>query len=148
MKIKKYSYPKKCPVCRSNNSFKKFVSKGIFYLECTIPECGHVIEIEVENPLQIQILNTMELTESSVPPNIQDDTDGVLDKPCIVSVELGKTKHLLRDILNMRVGSPVVLEKLAGDPVDIYANGHLVAVGEVVIVDDRFGVRITEITPK
>lgn len=60
-----------------------------------------------------------------------------------VSVELGRTQTLVRDILDYGPGTVVELNKLAGDPVDILVNGKLVAQGEVVVIDDHFGVRIT-----
>ena len=60
-----------------------------------------------------------------------------------VSVELGRTQTFVRDILDYGPGTVVELDKLAGDPVDILVNGKLVAQGEVVVIDDHFGVRIT-----
>lgn len=60
-----------------------------------------------------------------------------------VSVELGRTQTFVRDILDYAPGTVVELDKLAGDPVDILVNGKLVAQGEVVVIDDHFGVRIT-----
>jgi len=62
-----------------------------------------------------------------------------------VSVELGRTKMQLRQVLELQQGSVVELDRLAGDPVDIYVNERLFARGEVIVVDDKFGVRITEI---
>lgn len=67
------------------------------------------------------------------------------DVPIQVSVELGRTKMYIKDILALSPGSIVELEKLAGEPVDILANGKLIAKGEVVVIDESFGVRITEI---
>jgi flagellar motor switch protein FliN/FliY len=69
----------------------------------------------------------------------------VRDIPLEVSVELGRTRLLIRDILELGPGSIIELDKIAGEPVDLFANGMLVARGEVVVIDDNFGVRVTEI---
>ena len=69
----------------------------------------------------------------------------VRDIPLDVTVELGRTKLLIRDILDLSPGSIIELDKIAGEPVDLFANGMLVARGEVIVIDDNFGVRVTEI---
>lgn len=69
----------------------------------------------------------------------------IQDVPLQVTVELGRTKKSIREILEFSAGSIIELEKLAGEPVDIHVNGQLTAKGEVVVIDENFGVRITEI---
>ncbi len=69
----------------------------------------------------------------------------VADIPVRVTVELGRTRKNISDILNMTPGSVIELDKMAGEPVDILVNGKAVAKGEVVVIDENFGVRITEI---
>ncbi len=69
----------------------------------------------------------------------------VLDIPLEMSVELGRKRMSIRDILDLGAGSIVELDKIAGEPVDLLVNGRLVARGEVVVIEDNFGVRITEI---
>lgn len=69
----------------------------------------------------------------------------VQDIPLEITVELGRTRLLIRDILELGVGSIIELEKMAGEPVELLANGLLIARGEVVVIEDNFGVRITEI---
>ncbi len=69
----------------------------------------------------------------------------VRDIPLEVTVELGRTRLLIRDILDLSPGSIIELDKLAGEPVDLFANGLLLARGEVIVIDDNFGVRVTEI---
>ena len=69
----------------------------------------------------------------------------VRDIPLEVTVELGRTRLLIRDILDLSPGSIIELDKLAGEPVDLFANGMLVGRGEVIVIDDNFGVRVTEI---
>jgi len=69
----------------------------------------------------------------------------ILDVPLTITVELGKTKKLIKDILELGEGSIIELDKLAGEPVDILANGKYIAKGEVVVIDENFGVRIIDI---
>lgn len=71
--------------------------------------------------------------------------DLIMDIPLNVTVELGRMRMLIRDVLSLNTGSIVELEKVAGEPVDLLVNGCLVAKGEVVVIDDNFGIRVTEI---
>ncbi|EKU70667.1 flagellar motor switch phosphatase FliY [Selenomonas sp. F0473] len=83
---------------------------------------------------------------STVPVQVNDANIGlILDVPLQVNVELGRTKKSIKDILDLTKGSIVELDKLAGEPVDIMVNGKYLAKGEVVVIDENFGVRITEI---
>jgi flagellar motor switch protein FliN/FliY len=68
----------------------------------------------------------------------------LMDVSLRVTVELGRTRMKLAQILELQHGSVVELDRLAGDPVDVFVNDRMVAHGEVVVVDDKFGVRITE----
>ena len=72
----------------------------------------------------------------------------IMEVPLQVSVEIGRTRRKVQDILEFSKGSLVVLDKLAGDQVDLFVNGKCIAKGDVVVVDDNFGVRITEIVQK
>ena len=69
----------------------------------------------------------------------------VLDVPLKVSVELGRTKLLVNDLLQLGQGSVIELDKMAGEPMEIYVNDKLVALGEVVVVNEKFGVRLTDV---
>ena len=71
--------------------------------------------------------------------------DFILDIPLQVSVELGRTKLLVKDILQLNQGAVVELTKLAGEPLDIFVNSKLVARGEAVVVNEKFGVRLVDI---
>jgi len=71
--------------------------------------------------------------------------DLILGVPLDVSVEIGRTRMEVKSILNIRQGSIVELDRLAGDSVDVIVNGQLIAKGDVVIIEDNFGVRITQI---
>lgn len=78
------------------------------------------------------------------PPNL----DILMEVPVKLSVELGSCTMSMREVLNLVVGSVVQLDKVADAPVDIYVNQKLVARGEVVVVDDRFGIKVTQIIGK
>jgi len=83
---------------------------------------------------------------SMEPVQINENNIGlILDVPLQVTVELGRTKKTIKEILDLATGSIVELDKLAGEPVEIQVNGHYLAKGEVVVIDENFGVRITEI---
>ena len=69
----------------------------------------------------------------------------ILDVPLKVSVELGRTKMLVNDLLQLGQGSVIELDKIAGEPMEILVNDKLVAMGEVVVVNERFGVRLTDV---
>lgn len=69
----------------------------------------------------------------------------LFDIPLQVTVELGRTKRSVKEILELSPGSIIELDKLAGEPVDILVNNRLIAKGEVVVIDENFGVRVTDI---
>jgi flagellar motor switch protein FliN len=73
------------------------------------------------------------------------DMDFILDIPLEVSVELGRTKMLINELLQLGQGSVIELNKLAGEPLEIFINRKLVARGEAVVVNEKFGVRLTDI---
>ncbi|BBM89546.1 flagellar motor switch protein FliN [Spirochaetota bacterium] len=70
----------------------------------------------------------------------------LMDVPMQISVELGRASRTVKEILALNVGSVVELDKLSGEPVDLLVNGRIIAKAEVVIIDENFGIRITEIT--
>ncbi|ASK34800.1 flagellar motor switch protein FliN [Alcanivorax sp. N3-2A] len=73
------------------------------------------------------------------------DLEMVMDIPVKLSVELGRTRITIKQLLELAQGSVVELDGLAGEPMDILINGYLIAQGEVVVVEDKYGIRITEI---
>ncbi len=79
------------------------------------------------------------------PSNGKTDLDFILDIPLEVSVEVGRKRMLIRDLLQLGQGAIVALEKLAGEPAEIYVNQRLMGKGEIVMVNDKFGIRLTEI---
>lgn len=74
--------------------------------------------------------------------------DFLYDVPLQVSVEIGRCKILLKDLLSMSEGYVIELEKLAGEPLDLYVNSRLIAHGEAVLVGDKFGIRLTDVVSK
>ncbi|MFP7494074.1 flagellar motor switch phosphatase FliY [Terribacillus saccharophilus] len=84
-------------------------------------------------------------TPAAKPAEHPRNLDLLMDIPLKVSVELGRTKRTIKEILELSVGSVVELDKLAGEPVDIHVNDKLIAKGEVVVIEENFGVRVTDI---
>ncbi|MBI9087731.1 MAG: flagellar motor switch protein FliN [Desulfobacterium sp.] len=78
-------------------------------------------------------------------PEEERTLDFILDIPLELSVELGRTRMLVNDLLQLGQGSIVELNKLAGEPLEVYINRKLIARGEVVVVNEKFGVRLTDI---
>lgn len=78
-------------------------------------------------------------------PNTINDFDMILDIPVRLTVELGRTKITIRNLLQLTHGSVVELDGLAGEPMDVLVNGTLIAQGEVVVVNEKFGIRLTDI---
>lgn len=99
----------------------------------------HVSQNVTVQPVQFAPLVASNLMQS------ETNIDFIADVPLQVTVELGRTRKLIRDILELVPGSVVELDKLAGEPVDILVNGRLIAKGEVVVIDENFGVRVTNI---
>lgn len=79
------------------------------------------------------------------PSDAHSDIDMIMDIPVQLTVELGRTRLTIRNILQLGQGSVVELDGLAGEPMDIFVNGYLIAQGEVVVVDDKYGIRVTDI---
>lgn len=82
---------------------------------------------------------------SAPAPTGNNDISMVLDIPVTLSVELGRTKVPIKYILQLAQGSIVELDALAGEPMDVLVNGYLIAQGEVVVVNEKFGIRLTDI---
>ncbi|HXH60006.1 MAG TPA: flagellar motor switch protein FliN [Fimbriimonadaceae bacterium] len=80
-----------------------------------------------------------------VTPKSEDSLDILMDIPLQISVELGRVKMVVKDVVELGAGSIIEIDKAAGEPVDVMVNGRTVARGEVVVIEDNFGVRITEI---
>ena len=95
-------------------------------------------------PAKMRELNA----EAKLNQEQRDNLDLILTVPLEVAVEIGRTRRKIQEILSFSKGSLVVLDKLAGDQVDLLVNGQCIARGDVVVIDDNFGIRITEILQK
>lgn len=97
---------------------------------------------------QAQDATFQDMTEISKHPrdkNLKRELDFILDIPLDVSAELGRTRLLINELLQLGQGSVVELNKLAGEPLEVFVNGKLVARGEAVVINEKFGVRLTDI---
>src|SRR5574339_92675 len=105
----------------------------------------NTIELNTEG-MPVGRINETQLQESVGAQKNTHSTniDLLMDVSMRVTVELGRTRMQLAQILELQHGSVIELDRLAGDPVDVFVNDCMIARGEVVIVDDKFGVRITE----
>ena len=92
----------------------------------------------------VQFASFEDLEQVQGPPN--QNLNILLDVKLQLTVELGKTELPIKKVLELTKGSIVTLNKAAGEPVELYANGKLIAYGEVVVIEDNFGLRITHIT--
>lgn len=83
--------------------------------------------------------------ESHGSPEGQPDLDVILDIPVSISMEVGRTAITIRNLLQLNQGSVIELDRLAGEPLDVLVNGTLIAHGEVVVVNEKFGIRMTDV---
>jgi flagellar motor switch protein FliN/FliY len=86
-----------------------------------------------------------DFSSPSIKTGSHNDIDFILDIPVQLTVELGRTKIAIKNLLQLAQGSVVELDGLAGEPMDVLVNGCLIAQGEVVVVNDKFGIRLTDI---
>jgi flagellar motor switch protein FliN/FliY len=107
--------------------------------------CGMQIQDEEASPFQTVTSGATRApaADSTVPD--EQHLEIIMDIPLDITVELGRMRMQVREVLDLGAGSIVEIDKAAGEPVDVVVNGRLVARGEVVVIDDNFGVRITEI---
>ncbi len=85
------------------------------------------------------------LSEEAPGHSVEANLETVLEIPVTVSMEIGRTEISIRNLLQLTQGSVVELDRLAGEPLDVMANGTLIAHGEVVVVNERFGIRLTDV---
>ena len=99
---------------------------------------------EEENKREVHSMDFDELQDESGGRG-DLDLDFILDIPLTVNVELGKSRLLINELLQLGQGSVLELTKLAGEPMDVFVNDRLIARGEVVVVNEKFGVRLTDV---
>jgi flagellar motor switch protein FliN/FliY len=105
------------------------------------PSSAEIATATQKNPAAV----FQELSSSNPSAHVNDDLDMILDIPVQITVELGRTRIAIKNLLQLAQGSVVELDVIAGEPMDVLVNGCLIAQGEVVVVNERFGVRLTDI---
>lgn len=117
------------------------------------------IDALLDDPKEPAEQNAEPSEESFMPSTVEDSQEGealfsadadsgldvILDIPVTVSMEIGRTQMAIRSLLQLNQGSVVELERLAGEPMDVLVNGTLIAHGEVVVVNEKFGIRLTDV---
>ena len=110
------------------------------------PILGSVTDGSSASPLESSSVNDAELPDTGLAPDGTPlDLGFILDIPLNVTVEVGRTKLLVQELLQLGQGSVIELDKQMGEPFEVLVNEKLVARGEIVVVNDRFGVRLTDI---
>jgi flagellar motor switch protein FliN/FliY len=108
-------------------------------------------ETSETSPVEFDSLQAAQMPVAGADPdtgmesNLDMSLDVILDVPVVLSLEVGRTRIPIRNLLQLNQGSVVELERGAGEPLDVFVNGTLIAHGEVVVVNDRFGVRLTDV---
>ncbi len=101
---------------------------------------------ESKEKAETEAMSFQELEDDDNSPESEDiNLDVILDVPVTISMEIGRTQINIRNLLQLNQGSVVELDRLAGEPMDVLVNGTLVAHGEVVVVNDKFGIRLTDV---
>lgn len=97
--------------------------------------------------VDVQVAEFDDLQSDNLPMTRDEDRnlDMILDIPVTIAMEIGRTKISIRNLLQLNQGSVVELDRLAGEPMDVLVNGTLVAHGEVVVVNEKFGIRLTDV---
>jgi flagellar motor switch protein FliN/FliY len=117
------------------------MSDEVIEVNSEVAETAQVVE---ERPSQ-RVENQFSETPANLRGSGIASIDMLMDVQLQLTVELGRTELTVRQVLDLQKGSVVELDRIAGDAVDVFVNDHLIARGEVVVVDDKFGVRITEL---
>lgn len=107
-----------------------------------LAEAEGTVEGDGAEPVELE-----ELQEERAPISADEKRklDTILDIPVTISMEVGRAKISIRNLLQLNQGSVVELERVAGEPLDVLVNGTLIAHGEVVVVNDKFGIRLTDV---
>jgi flagellar motor switch protein FliN/FliY len=127
-------------------------------MENPVEDDGQISEDDWAAAMAEQAVTESTAAESAQPADIfpsfgsagsgggmMNELDMILDIPVLMTVELGRTKITIKNLLQLAHGSVVELDAMAGEPMDVLVNGTLIAQGEVVVVNDKFGIRLTDI---
>jgi flagellar motor switch protein FliN/FliY len=126
--------PFKNPTEELNMSARKTNATRIAEQEATISDAPEAAPAQIFEQFSV-----------SPKPEIHNDIDMIMDIPVQLTVQLGRTKIAIKNLLQLAQGSVVELDGLAGEPMDVLVNGYLIAQGEVVVVNEKFGIRLTDI---
>ncbi|MCF6434719.1 MULTISPECIES: flagellar motor switch protein FliN [Pseudoalteromonas] len=99
----------------------------------------------VSSEPEVAELDELKDTNANLSPDEKRKLDTILDIPVTISMEVGRSKINIRNLLQLNQGSVVELDRVAGEPLDVLVNGTLIAHGEVVVVNDKFGIRLTDV---
>lgn len=114
--------------------------------EAAMAEQSSVENETSDNAAGVKTAALEELTDDSEKsPEERRKLDAILDIPVTISMEVGRSQISIRNLLQLNQGSVVELERVAGEPLDVLVNGTLIAHGEVVVVNDKFGIRLTDV---
>lgn len=102
-------------------------------------------ELIAQAEAEAQSAGLDELTDDNTPLSDEKKLDTILDIPVTISMEVGRTNISIRNLLQLNQGSVVELDRVAGEPLDVLVNGTLIAHGEVVVINDKFGIRLTDV---
>ena len=119
----------------------------IIALLLTVVSCGRRAPQTAARPERRYVF-LPPIPPAALPQEQKQNLDLIMNVSLEVAVEIGRTRRKIQDIIAFSKGSLVVLDKLAGEPVDLLVNGQCIARGDVVVIDDNFGIRITEILQK
>lgn len=102
---------------------------------------------EAEGTTQVELEDFQDTSSSAttLSEDEQKKLDAILDVPVTISMEVGRSNINIRNLLQLNQGSVVELDRVAGEPLDVLVNGTLIAHGEVVVVNDKFGIRLTDV---
>ncbi|MEQ1637519.1 MAG: flagellar motor switch protein FliN [Methylococcales bacterium] len=110
---------------------------------------GNALKEQANNAASFEAARFQELGEGSagrqLPTGDEIKMDVILDIPVTISMEIGRTEISIRNLLQLNQGSVVELDRFVGEPMDVLVNGTLIAHGEVVVVNDKFGIRLTDV---
>ena len=108
-------------------------------------ETSETTPVEFDSLQAAQALVAGADPDNSVENSMDMSLDVILDVPVVLSLEVGRTRIPIRNLLQLNQGSVVELERGAGEPLDVFVNGTLVAHGEVVVINEKFGIRLTDV---
>ena len=108
-------------------------------------ETSETTPVEFESLQAAQALVAGADADNSIENSLDMSLDVILDVPVVLSLEVGRTRIPIRNLLQLNQGSVVELDRAAGEPLDVFVNGTLVAHGEVVVVNEKFGIRLTDV---